>query len=366
MGACAGVERALLGVAAAPGRPAAQQCSKRKPTGRARESEGGCVDALQPAGHGVAGCTASPPPPSPTPPHPHAPHTQVNAWWLLLCSTAGLYVSWLREQRAREGFARQLGSAGEPQLRRLRRRHPMYRSGRCGWVGGGGGGLQWGLPRGCISWAAQRRERCSAGMLGGWACADAGTPLACGPRSIPRNLHANGLGSFPARPNRPVWLFHAAPGTRIACACRRLPPSCTACAAAPLIAPCAPCSSLLCSHNRPVLLMAIELYALAAIIWESLRVALPGALLADAAGPAGGPAVAAAIGRPGLHAGGSGGGGSCSGSSNAARGAVAPPASLLLAVRRKPSGRLDTRCLLVSYYCPPLVSCSALLPLPSY
>ncbi|PSC71838.1 sulfate adenylyltransferase isoform B [Micractinium conductrix] len=108
---------------------------------------------------------------------------QVNAWWLLLCSTAGLYVSWLREQRAREGFARQLGSAGEPQLRRLRRRHPMY------------------------------------------------------------------------------------------------------------------------SHNRPVLLMAIELYALAAIIWESLRVALPGALLADAAGPAGGPAVAAAIGRPGLHAG---------------------------------------------------------------
>ena len=52
---------------------------------------------------------------------------QVNLWWLLLCFAESSYVCWMREQRAREAFARRLGDAGQAHLRHLRRGHPMYR-----------------------------------------------------------------------------------------------------------------------------------------------------------------------------------------------------------------------------------------------
>lgn len=59
-------------------------------------------------------------------------HPQVNTWWLLLCCAASTYINWMMEQRARERFARQLGPAGQRQLRHLMQRHPMYRQGRLG------------------------------------------------------------------------------------------------------------------------------------------------------------------------------------------------------------------------------------------
>lgn len=78
--------------------------------------------------------------PSATP----AQNLQINAWSLLVGCAVSAYISWMREQRALERFAEQLGPAGEPQLRRLRSQHPLYshhrpvsghgRSGCPGWL----------------------------------------------------------------------------------------------------------------------------------------------------------------------------------------------------------------------------------------
>lgn len=73
---------------------------------------------------------------------------QLNVWWLLLSAAAAAYFAWMREQWAKESFARQLGPAGEPQLRRLLQRHPMYRrAGRLGWGGWGAACCCAGLTR---------------------------------------------------------------------------------------------------------------------------------------------------------------------------------------------------------------------------
>ncbi len=47
-------------------------------------------------------------------------------WSLLVGCAVSAYISWMREQRAAERFAEQLGPAGAPQLRRLRGQHPLY------------------------------------------------------------------------------------------------------------------------------------------------------------------------------------------------------------------------------------------------
>ncbi|PRW21023.1 hypothetical protein C2E21_8449 [Chlorella sorokiniana] len=51
---------------------------------------------------------------------------QVNMWSLLVGCAVSAYISWMREQRALERFAEQLGPAGESQLRRLRAQHPLF------------------------------------------------------------------------------------------------------------------------------------------------------------------------------------------------------------------------------------------------
>lgn len=47
-------------------------------------------------------------------------------WSLLVGCAASAYISWMREQRALERFAEQLGPAGERQLRCLRAQHPLW------------------------------------------------------------------------------------------------------------------------------------------------------------------------------------------------------------------------------------------------
>lgn len=85
-----------------------------------------------PAAGSTAAAAASPrfcPSPTPLPPHlplSPPPPTQVNLWWLCCCSAAAAYASWMREQRARERYARRLGRAGAAELRRMLERHPMY------------------------------------------------------------------------------------------------------------------------------------------------------------------------------------------------------------------------------------------------
>lgn len=64
-------------------------------------------------------------------------------WWLLVACAASAYVSWIAEQRARERFARKLGAAGKPHLRRLLLRHPLYSHHRP--VSAGSAGKQNGL-----------------------------------------------------------------------------------------------------------------------------------------------------------------------------------------------------------------------------
>lgn len=59
-------------------------------------------------------------------------------WSLLVGCAVSAYISWMREQRALERFAEQLGSAGERQLRRLRVQHPLWSHHRpvsCGLLG---------------------------------------------------------------------------------------------------------------------------------------------------------------------------------------------------------------------------------------
>ena len=86
---------------------------------------------------------------------------QVNLWWLLLCFAGSSYVCWMREQRAREAFARQLGGAGEVHLRRLRQGHPLFRCVRMRRVllaegaGPAGGLCFWGEVGRCC-WQRQR------------------------------------------------------------------------------------------------------------------------------------------------------------------------------------------------------------------
>ena len=103
---------------------------------------------------------------------------QVNLWWLLASAAASAYFSWMREQRARERFARQLGPAGEPHLRRLLERHPMYRCGAAESV-----------PGGCAG-------------RGSWCQRQADAPLRCS-STEPACVEEPALGCQPRRPPAP-------------------------------------------------------------------------------------------------------------------------------------------------------------------